>query len=120
MLPFISAVIFAGWCSRNAVSLRAANAVVCGVICLALTGLVFYFLITQKYSKSWFFLACYSDFTASDAIKESVRKTQNSLAEILFFKLGFTPWFLACLMILPAFFVLPYYKQSVTCFYLSR
>lgn len=119
-LPIISAVIFVVCNSRNAVSLRAAYAVFGGVFCLAVTGLVFYFVAVQKYSKSWFFLACYSDFTAADAIKESIRKTQNKLAEIFFFKLGFAPWFLLCIGILPALFVVPYYKQSVTCYYLSR
>lgn len=120
ILPFLSAVVFIVCSSRNAVSLRAVYAVFAGIFCLAVTGLVFYFIVVQRYSKSWFFLAGYSDFTAADAIKESIRKTQNRLAEIFFFKLGFAPWFLLCAGILPALFVFPYYKQSVTCYYLSR
>lgn len=120
IIPGISAVLFWGYVSQNAVSLRAAYAVVCGIVLLAVTGAVFYFITVQKYSKSWFFLACYSDFTAADAIKESIGKTQNKLIEIFFFKLGFLPWFLLCILILPAFFVVPYYKQSVTCYCLSR
>ena len=120
IMPFISAAVFIGYGSRNAVSLRAAYAVFGGIICLAVTGLFFYFIVVQRYSKSWFYLAGYSDFTAADAIKESIRKTRNRLAEIFFFKLGFMPWFLLCAGIFPAFFVVPYYKQSVTCYYLSR
>lgn len=120
ILPCISATVFIGYFSRNAVSLRAAYTVFSGIITLAVIGLVFYLITVQKYSKAWFFLACYSDFTAADAIKESIRKTQSRLTEIFFFKLGFVPWFLLCAGILPAFFVVPYYKQSVTCHYLSR
>lgn len=120
ILPAVLLMIFTGYTTRNTVSLRAAYTVFAGLGFLAVTGIVFYFITVQKYSKSWFFLACYSDFTAADAIKESVRKTKNRLAEIAFFKLGFLPWFLLCAGILPALFVVPYYKQSVTCYCLSR
>ena len=119
-LPGVFTLIFIEYASRNAVSLRAAYAVFAGIVSLAVAGFVFYLITVQKYSESWFFLACYSDFTAADAIKESTRKTKNKLAEIFFFKLGFVPWFMLCAMVLPALFVVPYYKQSVTCYYLSR
>lgn len=104
----------------NAVSLRAAYAVLIGLLLLTAAGLIFYSVFIQRYSKAWFYLACYRDFTAGDAIKESVRKTQDKLADIFFFKLSFAPWFLLCIGILPAFYVVPYYKQSLTCLFLSR
>lgn len=119
-LPAASVVYFIHHNYYNAVSLRAAYTVFSGTLILAVSGLAFYFIFTQRYSKSWFFLACYRDFTAADAIKESIRKTQNMLADIFFFKLGFIPCFLLCVGILPAFYVVPYYKQSVTCYFLSR
>ena len=119
-LPAASVVYFIHHNYYNAVSLRAAYTVFSGTLILAVFGLVFYFVFSQRYSKSWFFLACYRDFTAADAIKESIRKTQNMLADIFFFKLGFIPCFLLCVGILPAFYVVPYYKQSVTCYFLSR
>lgn len=119
-VPLMAGAAFIYHNYYNAVSLRAAYAVLTGLSVLAAAGLIFYFVFIQRYSKAWFFLACYGDFTAGDAIKESVRKTQNKLAYIFFFKLSFAPWFLLCIGILPAFYVVPYYKQSVTCLFLSR
>lgn len=120
ILPMTAGVAFVYHNYYNAVSLRAAYAVLAGILLLAAFGLFFYFLFTQRYSKAWFYLASYRDFTAEDAIKESIRKTQNRLGEILIFKISFAPWFLLCVGILPAFYVIPYYEQSVTCYYLSR
>ena len=119
-LPTAAGVFFIYYNYYNAVSLRAAYTAFIGLVILAVTGVVFYFIFTQRYSESWFFLACYRDFAAADAIKESVRKTQNKLADIFFFKLGFVPLFLLCAGVLPAFYIVPYYKQSVTCYFLSR
>lgn len=119
-IPIISSAIFIYHNIRNAVSLRAAFIFFSGMTILALAGFGFYLLFTQRYSKSMFFLACYKDFTVAEAISESVRRTKGRCADILFFKLGFVPWFLLCLLVFPAFFVIPYYKQSVTCLFLSR
>lgn len=119
-MPAVAGTIFVYHNYYNAVSLRAAYAVLTGLSILAFAGLFFYSVFIQRYSKAWFYLACYGDFSAGDAIKESVRKTQNKLAETFFFKLSFAPWFLLCAAILPAFYVVPYYKQSLTCLYLSR
>lgn len=105
---------------HNPVSLNAACAVLWGTVILAAAGLFFWVLFIQRYSKAFFYLACYKDFSPDDAIRESVRKTQGKSSEIFLFKASFLPWFLLCAGILPALYVLPYYKQSVTCFYLSR
>lgn len=105
---------------ESSISLKAAYAVLTGTLILAVTGFAFYAVFVQRYSKSMFFLACYKDFTAADAIRESVRKTKERCAEILAFKLSFLPWFLLCIGIFPALYVIPYYKQSVTCRFLSR
>ena len=119
-IPIISSAIFIRHNIRNAVSLKAAFVFFSGMIILSIAGFGFYLLFTQRYSKSMFYLACYEDFTVTDAIGESIKRTKNKCADILFFKLGFAPWFLLCALIFPAFFVVPYYKQSITCLFLSR
>ena len=119
-IPIISSAIFIYHNSGNAVSLKASFIFFSGMIFLSVAGLGFYLLFTQRYSKSMFYLACYKDFTVTDAIAESIKRTKNKCADILFFKLGFVPWFFLCALIFPAFFVIPYYKQSVTCLFLSR
>lgn len=119
-VPAVSAAFFIGYINRNALSLRAVCAVAAGLCVLAAAGAVFYSVFIQRYSRSWFYLACYRDFSAGDAVRESVRKTRDRLSQTFFFKLSFLPWFLLCAAVFPAFYVIPYYKQSVTCLYLSR
>lgn len=119
-VPAVCGAVFVYHNYHNAVSLRAAYAVLAGLSVLALAGMIFYAVFIQRYSEAWFFLACYKDFSAGDAIRESARRTRGRLAEIFFFKLSFAPWLLLCIAILPALYVIPYYKQSVTCLYLSR
>ncbi len=119
-IPIVSSVIYILNNSDKAVSLRASAVFFFGMLVISLIGFFFYSVFIQRYSKSIFFLACYKDFTVSDAISESIKRTKDKNAEILFFKLGFLPWLLLCIGISPAFFVIPYYKQSVTCYFLSR
>lgn len=116
-VPITATVIFF---SKKAVSVRAAYIFLSGMLILAIAGFGFYLLFVQRYSKARFFLACYRDFTVSDAIAESINRTKGICADILLFKLGFIPWFLMCIFIFPIFYVIPYYKQSVTCLFLSR
>lgn len=116
-VPVAATVIFL---LRGTVSLRASFVFLSGMLILALAGIGFYLFFTQRYSKAWFYLACYKDFTVSDAIAESIKRTKGKYGDILFFKLGFFPWFLLCILIFPAFYVIPYYKQSITCLFLSR
>lgn len=119
-VPVAASAIFIYHNTQKAVSLRAAFIFFSGMLILAVAGFFFYVLYTQRYSKSMFYLACYKDFTVSEAISESIKRTRNKCADILFFKIGFVPWFLLCILIFPIFFVIPYYKQSVTCLFLSR
>ncbi|MBR5561967.1 MAG: hypothetical protein IKW12_02345 [Clostridia bacterium] len=119
-IPLISSAVFVYYNMQKAVSLKAAFIFFSGMIILAVAGFAFYLLYTQRYSKSMFYLACYKDFTVAEAISESIKRTKEKCADILLFKLGFAPWFLLCLLIFPVFFVVPYYKQSVTCLFLSR
>ena len=119
-VPVMSGALFVYGNYRSTVSLKAAYTVLAGLSLLVFAGLFFYGVFIQRYSKSMFFLACYKDFTAGDAIAESVRRTRGKLTDIFCFKLSFVPWILLCISILPAFYVFPYYKQSLTCLYLSR
>lgn len=119
-IPVSAAVIFFFYNSKESVSLKAAYAVWVGIFALAAAGLLFFLLFIQRYSKAMFYLACFKDMTVIEAVEESVRKTDGRLLDIFLFKLGFAPWFLLCIGIVPALFVVPYYKQSLTCYFLSR
>lgn len=117
-VPVLISVMFLHYNSEKSISIKAAVTVAVCIAVLAVSGIIFYSVFIQRYSKAAFYLACYEDFTVFDAIGESVRKTKDNLAEILLFKLGFMPWFLLCIGIVPVLFVIPYYKQSLTCYFL--
>lgn len=117
--PVLSATAFYFYLVGNSLSFKAFVVICAGIIILAVIGLGFYSVFIQRYSKAAFYLACYEDFSAFDAIGESVRKTRDSLTDILLFKLGFLPWFLLCIGIVPMLFVIPYYKQSLTFYHLK-
>lgn len=119
-LPVLGGMILYFQIKKEPMSVRAVCAFSAGIAVLALIGFAFYSVFIQRYSKSVFYLACYRNFSPLDAIRESVRKTQGICGDILLFKLGFLPWFLLCIAILPALYVIPYYKQSLTCLFLSR
>lgn len=119
-VPVCGAAVFAAYSEDKAVSLKAAYAVFAGIAVLAAVGIFFWLVFIQRYSKAMFYLACYKDLTAAEAIGESVRKTRGKAAGIFFFKFSFVPWLLLCAGVVPALFVVPYYKQSVTCYFLSN
>ncbi len=88
-----------------------------GAAVLAVFGAIFYALSVQKYSKALFLLAAYPALSVRDCIRLSAATGEKRAAEMLRFKLGFLPWWLACAAIFPLLFVVPYYKQSLTCFF---
>ncbi len=112
-IPVSSAIILYFYLRNNSLSMKAAVTFLACVVILAIVGMVFYSVFIQRYSKAAFYLVCYEGFSVLDALKESKRKTQNSLCEILLFKLSFLPWFMLCIGIVPILFVIPYYKQSL-------
>ena len=105
---------------HGALTLRAAYVIMGCIAVMAAAGIGFYAVFIQRYSMALFYLACFKDISVFEAIEESVKKTGNRLAEIALFKLGFLPWFLISLGVAPALFVIPYYKQSITCYFLNN
>lgn len=90
------------------------------LVCAAVTaimGLIFYVFSVQKYAKAPFLLAAYPLLSVRDCIRLSAENGKNKAAALLRFKLGFLPWLLACAAIFPLLFVVPYYKQSLTCWF---
>lgn len=119
-VPISAAIMLYFYLNRESLSLKASVVICVGTVILFVAGLIFYSVFVQRYSESAFYLACYEDFSVFDAIGESVRKTKDGLVEILLFKLGFLPWFLLCIGIVPMLFVIPYYKQSMTLFFINK
>ena len=80
---------------------------------LFLGGIIFFFAEFQRFSAAEYILALHPEMKLRHVLRlsfSSVRETKFTLA---FFKMSFFGWFLICIFILPLFFVLPYYLQSV-------
>lgn len=120
ILPVLGGMILWFQIKKEPISVKAVCAFSVGITALAIIGFAFYLVFIQRYSKSMFYLACYRNFSPFDAIRESIKKTQGISGDILLFKLGFLPWFVLCIAVLPALYVIPYYRQSLTCLFLSR
>lgn len=118
-IPVFGTVLLYIYISGNSLSVKASVTFLIGIAVLAVTGFGFYSVFIQRYSKAAFYLVSYKDFSPLDAIRESVRKTHGDWCGILLFKLGFFPWFLLCAGVVPMLFVIPYYKQSLTIYFLE-
>lgn len=85
----------------------------CSGIALTLfCGLFFFFVFSQRYSLSY--ILFYENFSLKprEAIKLSCKITDDRCFELAKLKLSFFLWFLTCLLIIPAFYVYPYYKMT--------
>lgn len=83
-----------------------------GAILTAVCGAIFYFIAMQKYFIAEYLYSCNPRLKPLTAIKQSRNLLDGHILEIVRFKLSFLPWFLSCVFIAPAFYFLPYYKES--------
>ena len=84
------------------------------VILLAVTGLFFSFVFSQRY-----FLAPYLYYEnepckANEIIKLSTQIMENKCFETAMLKMSFFPWWLLCVLVFPTVYVYPYYKLSIS------
>ncbi len=95
------------------------NLFICGAAgggLITLAGLLFRFLIVQRYFLAQSLFVSSPGMKASQAIRLSCEIMNGQLKKTALFKLSFMPWFLLCAGILPVFYVWPYYRQSCAVF----
>lgn len=90
--------------------------VLAGGAVLTVGGVIFAAAVMQKYALSRYLIAENPLMSATGALRESKIKMAGKEWRFLLFKLSFIPWFLSCILILPALYVAPYYLQSCACF----
>lgn len=91
-----------------------ALAISAAVLCLI--GLIFAFIIMQRYALSYAFIFENPSLKARQAVKESKKIMFTNEKKLAALKLSFSAWFLSCIFLLPIFYVAPYYKLSVCAF----
>lgn len=85
-----------------------------GALILTAIGFTFRFVIIQRYFLANYLLVSNPDLGIIQCIRQSVNLLEGHIFTVVKFKLSFLPYALACLLILPVFFVYPHYKQSRT------
>ncbi len=79
---------------------------------MTVCGAIFYFIAMQKYFIAEYLFSSNPRLGAWTAIKQSKNLLDGHITEIVRFKLSFLPWFMSCIFVVPAFYFLPYYKES--------
>ena len=78
-------------------------------------GLYFGFAAVQKYAFCDAILTVSPHAGAAEVLKIGRMLARQAAFPAVHFKLHFAPWAVCSLLILPAFYALPYYRQSVAC-----
>lgn len=82
---------------------------------LFFVGLYFGFAAAQSYAFCDALLVLSPQAGLIDTLKTSRKLARQSAFSAVRFKLRFFPWLLCSFLILPAFYALPYYRQSIAC-----
>lgn len=77
-------------------------------------GCVFWFCAIQRYAVCRLLLTVMPSMKIRQAIRESVRLMQGKCWNLVRYRISFLPWWISCVTIVSAFYVIPFYAQSVT------
>lgn len=87
-------------------------ALIGGGILLTVTGLIFRFIVIQRYFLAPHLMASDPKLGVIQAIKRSKNLLDGHIFEVVKFKLSFLPWIFPSLLIVPIIYIYPFYKQS--------
>ncbi len=97
--------------TKNTIEVNLLIALLCSGSAAILIGSVFFLIASQRYFLSSLNLAKNPRTGIIYSIKKSTAQTEGQCLKIFLFKLSFLPWFMLCVLIFPAAYVWPYYKQ---------
>lgn len=83
---------------------------------LGFFALIFSIIFSMRYSFSFLALAQNPSIGPWKAVSRSAAACKGRVSGLFSFILSFFPLFLSCVLIVPAFFALPYYKECKTVF----
>lgn len=109
MLVLTSAALIA---LNGGIELWLAVSLSAGGVLLLVTGLIFRFIIVQRYFLAPYLIADNPKLGIADAVKQSAKLSEGQISPIVKLKLRFLPAFFTYPLIFPAIFLHPHYKQS--------
>lgn len=83
---------------------------IAGIVLLAVTG-IFSWIFLKRYALARY-LYTEGGRSVRQAVKQSVYFMKGHKAELFLFDLSYLGWFISCILVAPAFFVLPYYLSA--------
>lgn len=83
-----------------------------GFVLLLISGLIFRFIIVQRYFLAEHLITLNPKLKPVQAIRQSISLSNGHIKEIISFKLSFLPWIISAPFIFPFLYFIPYYKQS--------
>lgn len=125
LLFFIKAVIFFTFCLPSLILLLTAITLafsggievyllisfLAGTFTLFLTGVIFAFIVNQRYFLSKYLLAENPKLGVAQVLKQSKNLMNGQIFRVVKFKLSFMPAFILYLLVFPTIFLHPHYKQ---------
>lgn len=81
---------------------------------LMLGGIFLYVYIISRYILANFLLVEDNSRKIGNVVRDSIKYTKTYRWELTKFVLSFAGWFISCIAILPALYVIPYFSSSIT------
>lgn len=78
-------------------------------------GLFFFMFSRFRYGAAPYYM-CLENISAKKSIKKSIKHTDGFLCDFSLFRASLFGWLLACILILPAFYAVPYIKLAKACY----
>lgn len=111
-IPFLTASSYFAYLLMDGLPKNIIYIFVGGCLALFFIGLFFWFCIIQRYSAARYIFASNRFPSAFGSIKQSTITMKGRCLKTAFFKLSLVPWIVACALLIPIPYVLPYYKMS--------
>jgi uncharacterized membrane protein len=85
-------------------------------IALIVIGLLFSAAFCERYSLAVYIIINEPKIKINQSVKKSIKYTKGRIGNLFTFRISFIFWFISCIFILPALFVIPYYSTTSAIF----
>lgn len=89
-------------------------------VILLVLSVALYAIFMNRYTLSFYLFFEQPEEKITALVRKSIRYSKGYRASMLGFNLSFIGWFLLCVLVIPAFYVIPYYMAASTmyCYYI--
>lgn len=120
--PGIIAIIFdqifdySGVLTRFVINGRSFSIVTLMGIILFVLGMVIAWIYSTKYFLSVYFFICIPEMSVWKCVRQSIKYTRGQVSDLFGFKISFFPLMISSVIILPVFYLIPYYVSCCSAY----